>query len=660
MADTYISMPKGDMDDGVKVWFNELNRGERLRRTVEPRWKLNEKFEDMSQWAGETSDFSEGEFDQVTINKVGSYCRTYRARIGWNDPRAKLTPKTADGYEEIVVPVVGPDGTPKLDPQTGKAEVRSVVKAKVREALINDIMSAPLAGTQAVNSRLVKAGLLAYGLLKSGYEPTFSTPPEIEGEQKIGLNDDGTLDLDAYAKNPVSGLLEEDDNERLIRRDSVPIYEDFFIKWVPYRNMLIDPDGGSDWADHRWVAEEWVRPLEEVKADPLFKNTKDLRQSGYRRDVENIDATDDEWQRTETDWDMGDAEVRKTEKVVRGFDIYDLVQERLVVLADGHGKYLRDIPMPLGITDHPFSDFRPNEILGKFYPRPIVTDLAPINILYNISRQMELRAMKRSTRKVFTRKDALTGDDLDQFASDEDMAIIEVDTRGHIDLNTAILPYTPPPVSDALYRNTALISADFDEVGGISEAGRGRQSGGTATEAGITESYSGDRIDFDGKVLAGTWRRAVKKLNDSLDANMTVERAVQLRGSDGQAFSGLVDRDMIAGDYDVDVDVEDMARPNTAMQNAGKTQVMQIAGQAPWMFTSDPLVRGWLEPYGGLAKDQNFIDALMEAAQFQMQILMAQAMPPGPSPESDAPTSEAQAISQQGAGVQPRNMQGAT
>jgi hypothetical protein len=327
-------------------------------------------------------------------------------------------------------------------------------------------------------------------------------------------------------------------------------------------------------------------------------------------------------------------------------------------LADGHGEYLRDDEMPLGITDHPYSDFRPNEVMGEFLPRPIATDLVPLNQWYNMAKQAELQAMQKSAGKVFVRKGSFDTDAADAFSSNEHLAFVELDIKQHEELARHILPYTPPNLSDTVYRGAAAAANDFDEVGGISEAGRGHSGSSTATEASITESYSGSRIDFDRKVLAECWRRIAKKLNDSIDANMTKERAVQLVGDDGQVFTALVDRDMIAGDFDVEIDVEDMAQPNTAMQNAGKTQVMQIAGQAPWMFTDEALARGWLEPYG--VKDQNFIDALVESAKAQMEMMMMQATPPGPSAESDAPTSEAQAISQDAAGMQARNMQGAT
>ena len=203
-----------------------------------------------------------------------------------------------------------------------------------------------------------------------------------------------------------------------------------------------------------------------------------------------------------------------------------------------------------------------------------------------------------------------------------------------------------------------MIAADFAEVGGQTDEARGKASADTATQVNAMEQYSGSRIGHDRKILAETWRRIFKKLNDYIDANMTKERAVMLQGTDGQTFNALVDLDMIAGDFDVDVDFQEMAENNTAMQATGRTQIAQIAGQAPHLFMSEPLVKGWLEPFG--IKDQNFITALVEASQMQMQMLMQQAQPDGPVPEAGAAGNEADAISQSGAGSQVPRQSSAT
>ena len=314
----------GPADDGVKYWLHQIDRGIKLRKKEEPRWEHNESFEDLKQWGGAL-----GVEDETTINKVGSWIRSRRAALAFNDPKAKVLPKTTSGWEPIPVPVQGPDGVPMQDPMTGEMEVRMVERHKVREAMLNNIISSPMFGLRYTISRLIKAGALGYGVLKVGYRPIFETKyRDDEPEQKVKVTAEG-IDFSGYMTNPVTGDPVLDDDGNLIDRTSIPTHEDWFIDWVHYRHMIIDPDGGNDFYKHCWVAQEYVRPLEEVKSDGLFKNTKDLEATG--------DAYDDEdrakWGDV-TEW-SGDEDIAERAKVVRLFEIWDFKNGRLKVLADG-------------------------------------------------------------------------------------------------------------------------------------------------------------------------------------------------------------------------------------------------------------------------------------------------------------------------------------
>jgi hypothetical protein len=167
---------------------------------------------------------------------------------------------------------------------------------------------------------------------------------------------------------------------------------------------------------------------------------------------------------------------------------------------------------------------------------------------------------------------------------------------------------------------------------------------------------SGARLSFDRADLAAVLKEALKKLDDSIEANMTLERAIQLAGPDGQAFTAIVDADMIAGDFDVDIDIEDLMPVDSAQQAALKTQFVQILGQAPWIAAEEALALGWGKEFG--IKDVNFLKVLSRVAQQQMMAM--QAPPQGMVPEAGPPQNEADAIAQTAGGMQARNMQGAT
>lgn len=635
----------GAADDGVKWWMHQIDRGIKLRKEEEGRWEHNESFEDLKQWGGEF-----GVEDEVTVNKVGSWIRSRRAALSYKNPRAKVTPKTTDGWEPIPVPVMGPDGTPKIDPMTGQVEVRLVLKHKVRESLLNNITSNPMFGLRKTISRLIKAGSLGYGVLKVGYRPEFETAYREEDlEQKVKITPDG-IDFSGYLTNPVTGQPILDDNGDLIDRTKIPAHEDWFIDWTHYRHMIIDPDGGNDSYRHCWVAQEYVRPLVDVKEDPLFKNTKDLEATG--------DLDTEEMSKISPTPEWFDEEDKERSKQVRLFEIWDFRNDRLLVLADGYGKVLRDEPIPVGAKYGPFVFYRPNEIIGaeeKFYPRPPVSDLAPINDEYNKARQQQLRAMKKSNRKILTKEGALDTVNLDKLTNGRDMEVVKVKVDGNYGIGDALIQLSSPPVNEALYRNIDQISQDFDEVGGMPGEDRGVASSNTATGVNRMAAGSGSRLAFDRDDLAECLREAFKKLDDSIEANMTIERAIQIVGDDGQAFTAIIDADMIAGDFDVDIDIEDMIPVDSAQQAALKVQVMQIAGQSPWLFADEELAVGWGKEFG--LKDINFLKAIARQAQQQVQMAMAPTQPM--VPEAPPPGNEADAMAQTGAGMQAPNMQGA-
>ena len=88
-------------DDLVSRWFALLDRGIAKRKDQEERWSTNENFEDMKQWRGVDGELHEGDYDQPTINKLGSYIRTYRAAISYKDPGVKMIPRNAAAWETI-------------------------------------------------------------------------------------------------------------------------------------------------------------------------------------------------------------------------------------------------------------------------------------------------------------------------------------------------------------------------------------------------------------------------------------------------------------------------------------------------------------------------------------------------------------------------------
>ena len=135
--------PESPYTDDVQEWLAQLDRGIRKRREQEKRWAANEDFADMKQWRDANDQLVLGNGTEPTINKIGSYNKTYRAAVAYKNPTARITPKSASGWESIKLPVIDPNGKPMIDEETGQVHVVEMTRAKARETLINDIISKP-------------------------------------------------------------------------------------------------------------------------------------------------------------------------------------------------------------------------------------------------------------------------------------------------------------------------------------------------------------------------------------------------------------------------------------------------------------------------------------------------------------------------------------
>jgi len=650
MIGSYTKKLSGVGDEDMAFWLHQLDRGIKRRKDEEDRWTHNESYENMEQWVDENGEQYGGEYDEVTVNKVGSWMQTERASLAFTNPRVKLTPISAGGYKPIQVPVMGEDGTPQLDPMTGQVVVQEVLPYKIKESFVNTIIAKPSFGLRDTMTRLIKAGQLAYGAIGTGYRPEFETGPERETDQVVPMKN-GQLDFSAYIMNPITGAPMEDENGDLIRKSSLPVSEEWFMDWTNYRHLIIDPDGENDFNRHGWVALEQVRLLEDVKADVLFENTDDLEATGDVHDWE---------QGLERESFTENEELSERLEQIRLFHIWDMAHDEYLVIADGHDEFLRREPMPLGIIKNPFSMYRPNEILGEFYPRPKASDLAPINDHYNMARTQELRAMKKSNRKIVVKPGFLDQLNMQKLTSNEDMAIVTPKDDGPYDLGTSILPIGTPPINDALYANVSMISKDFDEIAGQPGESRGVASSKTATQVNALSQYATVRMDFSRKTLVDTLVIAFEKLIESIEANMTTEKAVELVGADGQTFMAIVEREMMMCDCSVEVDVQELQPKDDSAQSSRLIQAMQVVANAPWMVADEATATTFFDIMG--IKDQNFINAMVNRAQMQLQMEMMAMMPPpqGQSPEGAPPENAGQAAMQDGAGSQVPRMSSAT
>lgn len=656
-----------DYDDPkIKLWFHRLDQGIKRRKEEIKDWRRNKNFIDGKHWQG-----TRGNEDDIVINLCAAYVETRLAETAFRNPRAKLTPENYTGYEQVEVPVIDPETgvkmQPVVDPMTGapvldlmgqpqmEPVTRTISRHKVVEGLLNKIADA--AGLIDAQRRCVESSQWGYGAIMAGFKPELK-PEALDRRKQPEEDADGVPQWQNYEVDPLTGEAIRDDEGYLIPVGGGLIKDKWFTDWAHPEQIIIDPEGGNDFREHAWVALEFTLPLKMVKKSREYENTADLTATGtsYRFDPESDDDGP-----AVTSVDNLDPYVKDETDAVRLFRIYDLDEKQIIVLADGHGKYLQRKPLPKGIDHSPFVFYRPFERQGKsgeFYPRPPLSDLVPINDEYNKHRKMLMTKVRKEVRKFLAAKGALDNDEMEKLTSPHDMEYVEVDLKkiGVNALSEAVMPVIHQSVGGDAFQYGQRIEMDFWQRAGMPPEAMGAPKAETATQVENMQMHMSLRVEFQRKKLGEALREVYKKLLDSIQTNMTQEQAIMLMGPDGQAFQTMVDHTMIIGDYDVEIDVEEMAPRNRGMQMANFTNLLATIVQGGWDLLADPIgAEAIFEIYG--IKDQRLIDAISrmaaQRAQAEQAALLAKTQGPAQTEAvPDSPSTEAEAIAQLAAGRQ--------
>lgn len=649
----------GNADKRVRRYQREIGRGLDARKERIDNWEKNEKY------AFSNLDIVGGD-DNTQVNKLGSWIEARTAALAYRNPRAKLTPRTASGWEPVTVPVVDPASGPVMDPvidqMTGLPQLdmmgrpvmqprtKQIPRFKVREHLLNYMLSRPKFRASA-NGRLgIKAANLhGIGCFKVGYTADYEydddAAPPIPAED-IALLDQEML-KEQYEYSP-DGSPMIDERGMLVPKGRFPIDEQWFIEWCDTKKMVFDPDGENDFKDHKWVAYEYVLTLDEVKANPFYENVDDLKATG-ETGASGFHDSQEVINRFWGNSTYSDGPTKR-DKLVRLFEIWDFENGKLVVLADGHDKLLHDSDIPDGVckSTGPWAFYRPVEMLGKWYGHEPASDLRILNEWYNQANKQSMREMRKATWKMLADKRLIESSDLDRLTSPRNEVVpVDLSKTNASSIDSVVRAVTFPSVMPEMFNYSKVISQNFDEVAGQPGESRGVASADTATQVKQLSARETLREDFQRAIYAETWREILQKLDNSIATNMTMEQAITVTDGDGYSFVTMVDADMIQGDFDVDLDVEDMAPRNKEAEKANFVQAMTVASQAPWLVM-DPLgAEAFFEMFG--VHDRRLASAISQGAQLQMQ--MAASSGPGKQPGTPStapPRDEATAISQRG------------
>lgn len=534
-------------------------------------------------------------------------------------------------------------------------------RSKAKAAWLNHIYRES-SGNQHVRNAINNA-FFSIGVIKAGYRCHFQDDTDRgvfakteDGEYILDAWGDPTLERGKFLK--INGELVRDEYNLPIPHPGKLAKEEWFLEAVDPKAMLFDVERGSDFFQHRFVIEEWVRPLEEVKADPRFS-------AAVRKRLTATETIHGPATARKSDFDFSSASktvssdnrvaVEADEARIRGYDIYDFQTQRYMVLAesnsgDENSEFLLDDNMPPGMEHGPYRFLKFTEDVGtEWYPIPDATDMALVNQEYNMTRSQMVIHREHTKTRYLELPGAFEGEGVDAEEERAKAAHGPDGTFIKVAGNNVLFPMPKAQIDGSFFQAIPNIGADFNEVGGMPGEMRGVSDADTATQASIlatgAETRNNDRRDNQvAQFLNEVGRMLLMsgQANAELDT-IVVEKVTEQEGVAPFRAVQLSPKELV-GEFAVTVAIgSTMAKNDPRVLQSVQAMLANI-GQNPVVGLFKGLNRRLLD---GMGLDPVLADEIWEAS---MAYLQSQQKDQGGSPEG-VPAQQGQELPQMLGGV---------
>jgi len=395
----------------------------------------------------------------------------------------------------------------------------------------------------------------AFGCMKAIYTPKFESNPNAGDPIQIGI--------DAF-NDPV--YLTDDEGNLVSETNMLLVSELFAAERISPKDMLIDPECGNFIERSKWIGQEIIKSLDYIKRSPLYKNTDDLQSNVTLEEV---------LRRT------SEKAIRELdEERVKIYEMYDIETKELLVLAEGHTKFIRIAKFNV----QPFSILKFNEIPDEFYALADVAVEKPLQQEINVSASMVITHARRASRKYVYEEKSISDEQLENLKDPGDMTF------------AAIKDWNKPPKAlesatqdPSIFQYTSQSKINFNEVVGSTEMERGVvERRKTFGEAKFQEGHGSARRSDKQSLVADFVSEIYTNIFQLMQFNLNTEQAIKVIGPKGK-FWTKVKREDIQGEYFVDIEVAEL-RPNLPeVEKADLIQFVQILGQFLMQAANNPL-----------------------------------------------------------------------
>ena len=323
-----------------------------------------------------------------------------------------------------------------------------------------------------------------------------------------------------------------------------------------------------------WVATRSFRPVEDMKKDPKYKNTSDLKGSfvhnrttaeGTEREEESSHTglgTDHEW--------------------VELWQIHDAKTKEVLALAMNHDKFLRQE------EDHCQIDGIPAESLVFNADPDYVYGISDAKIIEpQLLELIEIRTQAMKHRRVdilklLYRKGAIPKEQVDKLLSPEVMAAIAVE--GDSPLRDVVLPLQGGAggILADMQNAAEAVRQDVREMVGFSRAATGEYQGKThisSKETEVVHAANQIRVDERRDIVADLLTKIIRRFNQKIFTYWKSPMVRNIVGPDGARWWLRFSGDEIKSEYTYKIDPNNGVPPDPRVRRQEATEMAHAWSQ---------------------------------------------------------------------------------
>lgn len=433
--------------DRVKRWTSRIDAADKAYKdwAAEFRCDTLESYAEGFQWSGKTEDEAKALY---TINLVFPTLETQLPSLLYYRPKFLVEPRP-----------------PHADDANSTAPDRAKLAEDTLQTFVDDKRTQFRLNTHLA----LRDAQFRFGVVEVGYSADWLDNPQA---QKPEIDDKEAVGEDSAPPQPA----------KVPRQGS----ERIFVKRIPAKDFRVSLSGRNGFLDNDWVGYKEWHYVEDVKANPKYRNTSRLKASGKLNDGDKTT----------------DAEQDRYKGMVCLWKLWDLRARKKLVVAEGHDKFL----LEEDYTYVPLAVIKFYERLDEFYPLPPVFNWISPQDEINEVRESRKTHRKRFYRRYTIQKGAMDSTEREKLETGGDGVIAERNTP-----DDTLAPVIDAPLGGDTDKHLMESRDDFMQITGVGAEARGQAEADTATQANIIEGRAQLR-ESSGRALVGEWLSEIGRL----------------------------------------------------------------------------------------------------------------------------------------------------